>query len=225
MPVGAEISDRDITVPQFFTEPQPDDAATKAHGGVPQFKDVYMIRILMPGIRDEVVRPVEEKDKQRWPLYWDRFIKGEKHQVEGTPLSEFATATESERMTLKASGLQTVEQVAGLGDDAAGRLHVVAIRNKAQKFLATREQFGNTGKLTAEIETLKKRNEALEQKVKELENANHSATVSGRDADNGVHAPVVDYVEPVSGREALGGNRQRGRKRPGDGEELEKADI
>jgi hypothetical protein len=218
MPVGTNIEERDITIPQFFTTAVPDDAATKKADGNPQFKQQLMVRVILPGIRDEVVRPVEEKDKQRWPIYWQRFEQGLKHEVQGTPISEFGTATEVEKATITASGVQTVEQLANLNDDACQKLHLVALRNKAQKFLKAQADLGNVAKLQADLETALKR-------IKELENANNPATVSGRDADNGVHADNGDNVEPSSGRAEVEGNSKRGRKRLGDGKELAKADV
>ncbi len=217
MSVGTNLGDRDITVPQFFTEAQPDEEATRKTG-VPQFKNVQMIRIIMPGIRDEVVRPVEARDKERYSIYWQRYEQGLKHEVQGTPLTEFATATEAERAQLRASGIQTVEQIAELNDDACQKLHAVALRNKAQKFLLTLANIGNVAKLEATIETLNKR-------IKELENANNPATVPGRNADNGVHPDNGDSVEQRTGRPEVESDSQRGGKRPGKRKAVEKVDL
>ena len=218
MPVGSDVGERDITVPQFFVEAAPDDEATRKSDGVPQFKNVNMVRIIMPGLRDEMVRPVEQRDKERWPVYWNRFEQGLKHEVQGTPIGEFGTASEAEKATIKASGIHTVEELASLNDDFCQRLHVVALRNKAQKFLQTQADLGNVANLRKELETAQKR-------IKELENANNPATVSGRDEDNGVHADNGDNLVERPGRAEVDSDSQRGGKRPGKRKVVAQADV
>jgi hypothetical protein len=218
MPVGSDVGERDITVPQFYVEAAPDDVATKNAGGIPQFKDVTMVRIIVPGQRDETVRPVEPRDKERWPVYWSRFEQGLKHEVQGTPIGEFGTATEAEKATIKASGIHTVEELASLNDDFCQKLHVVALRNKAQKFLQTQANLGNVAQLQTTIER-------LEKQVKELTDANNLAAVSGRNADNGVHANNGDNLVVSPRRAEVEGDSKRGRKRSGVGEGVAKADV
>ncbi len=211
--------EKDIAVPFFRYDATPDDLKTKECGGVPQFKQIEMVRIIIPGMRDcEVDRPVEDKDRKRWPSMYASFLKGEKQEVEGVPLSEFTTATASDIASLKAIRIQTVEQAAELNDDAAQKLHCVALKQKARKFLETRKEIGNVGVLMA---TIKK----LEAKVKELENANTPATVSGNPERNWVQPPVSDSGEQQPGRATDGGTRKRGRKRAGDENQVETTHI
>lgn len=219
MPVGTEMGERDITIPQFYVEAQLDDQATKQAGGVPHYKNVQMIRIIIPGNRDEIVRPLEEKDKQRYAIYWQRYEAGMKHEVVGTPLTEFTTATEAERAQLRASGIQTVEQIAELNDDFAQKIHAVGLRNKAQKYLQAAAQIGQVAQLQAQLETAMKR-------IKELENnANNTPAVSGRNADNGVHADNGDNLVQQPGRAEVEGDSERGGKRPRQRKNVETPDL
>jgi hypothetical protein len=211
--------EKDIAIPFFRYEAEPDDTKTKACGGVPQFKQIEMVRIIIPGMRDcEVDRPVEDKDRKRWPSMYESFLKGEKQEVEGVPLSEFTTATASEIATLKSLRIQTVEQAAELNDDAASKLHCVALKQKARKFLETRKEIGNVGVLMATIEK-------LEKKIKDLENANSPRTVSGSPEGNGVQPSNGDTGEQLPGREAVGATRKRGRKRLSDENQVAQTDV
>lgn len=179
---------KDIARPFFYVEAMEDQRKTKANGGVPVFYDQVMVRIKIPGSRDEVTRPLEEADKRRWPVQWGQYEKGIKQQLDGVPLAEFATATAAERATLEQMGCQTIEQVAGLGDDVVGRLRLTALKRKADAFVKLRKEMGNTGQLLSEIEALKKRIEELES------GKNTEAVVSERDGGDGVQ-PAVSVSE------------------------------
>lgn len=190
---------KDIVVPFFYVEALEDSRKTRENGGVPVFYDQIMVRIKVPGSRDEVVRPLEDSDKKRWANIYSQFEKGVKQQLDGVPLAEFATATAAERATLAQMGCQTVEQVAGLGDDVVSRLRLTSLKRKADAFMKARGEIGNAGKLLAQIEALQKRIEELES------GKNANPVVSGSDASDGVQ-PAIDVPdEPRAGRKKAGG--------------------
>ena len=192
---------KDIAFPFFYEDSQEDPRATQANGGVPVFKPLIKVRIKIPGSRDEVDRPVEEHDKKRWPTIWAQFEKGQKQQLDGIPLAEFATATAAERATLAQMGCQTVEQVAGLRDDTAARLNLFGVKRKADAFMKVRQELGNVGKLMATIESLEKR-------IKELESGNTNPVVSASDAGDGVQPAEHIPDEPKPRRKAAGSASQ-----------------
>ena len=206
MPVGTDGQERDIVIATFYQDDEPDDVATRASGGVPQFRMREMVRIQIPGQRDEVCRPVQENDKVRWAARYEQFRKGIKQEFDGIPLAEFATATEAERSTLKAVGIFTVEQAAGLNDDSAQKLHCVSLKAKAQAFLKIREGVGQASQLQARIRE-------LEKQVRELTNANSPTTVPGRAEGDGVQPANGDSVGGEPGQQAVSATRKRGRSR------------
>lgn len=189
---------KDIAFPFFYLGTQEDPRATKDNGGVPVFADVEMVRIKIPGSRDEVDRPVEPHDKTRWPSIYEQFKKGLAQKFDGVPLSEFATATASERATLSQMGCQTVEQVAGLADNLSTKIGLQSIKRKAVAFLELREKVGETGKLVNTIEELKKRIEELES------GKNTDPVVSTGDASDGVQPAVNISEQPKPRRKKTG---------------------
>lgn len=198
--------DRDIAFPYFHLGSEKDERESRI-AGVPVFKDIHMVRIHIPGQRDEVVRPATDADKERWPKYWERYEKGITQRPDGVPIGEFATATEAEREALRTMGVQTVEQAAGLGDDVAAKMRIQAIKRKAAEFLKIRNDISKT-------EQLNKRIAELEKKLEELTNGKNSdAVVSGSDEGNGVQPAEHVPVQPDAGREKVGGARKRGRQR------------
>jgi hypothetical protein len=217
MPVGTDGQERDIVIATFYQADEPDDAASKKIG-VPQFKMTEMVRITVPGQRDEVCRPVQEQDKLRWAARYEQFRKGIKQEFDGVPISEFATATEAERSTLKAVGIFTVEQAAGLNDDSAQKLHCVALKAKAQAFLKIREGVGQASKLQARIAE-------LEKQVRTLTNANSPPTVPGRDEGNGIQPANSDSVGGEPGQQAVGAARKRGRPRANVAQQVAPTDV
>lgn len=188
--------DKDIAYPFFHQVALVDPQKTKANGGVPVYYNEDFVLIKVPGTRDEVDRPVEPRDKDRWPTIWEKYKKGQEQTIEGTPLTEFATATEAERATLRQLGVHTVEQAAGINDDIAGRVGLHGLKRKAATFLETRSKFADVGKLEARIKALEK---LLEEK-----NANANPVVSGRDESDGVQ-PAIDVPdEPKPRRKKTG---------------------
>ena len=198
--------DKDIAYPYFYLGSEKDERESKI-AGVPIFKDLHMVRIQIPGQRDEVVRPVTDADKQRWPRLWERYERGVAQTPDGVPIGEFATATEAEREALRQLGVQTVEQAAGLGDDVAAKMRIQALKRKASEFLKLRSDLSKTDALNKKIEE-------LERKIKELTNGKNSdATVSGSNASDGVQPAEHVSVEPDARLEKVGRSGKRGRQR------------
>lgn len=182
------MTEKDIAIPFFHTAAAEDPKATKANGGVPIYVDEIMVEIRIPGSRDIVVRPVEEADKARWPLQWAAFEKGQKQELDGIPISEWANSTEAERKTVMKLGIQTVEQLAGLADAAADKARVHKLKRKAQNFLDSRNGAAQMGKLQVEVEELKKLVAKLTNENTELRHAADDA-LSERDESDRVHSP------------------------------------
>ena len=106
-------------------------------------EDEDYIRIVIPGNSCTVVEePVNETYKQRFFRQWEAYQM--KHELTGTPLTDWTDLPDSMRRELMRQDFNFVEQVAGAPDSAFTRIpggH--QWRLKAQNFL-------NRGKLTAE---------------------------------------------------------------------------
>ena len=181
--------EHDICIPFFHTVAVVDEDATKKNGGVPVFKDQVFVEIRIPGQRDIVDRPAEAKDKTRWPKQWEQYEKGEKQLLDGIPISEWANSTEAERKTVLQLGITTLEQLAGLGDDAAAKSRVLKLKDKAQKFLNSRNNAAAVGKLQVELDDLKKLVTHLQNENAELKQHATDSPLPERNEGNRVHSP------------------------------------
>jgi hypothetical protein len=135
-----------------------------------------------------VVRPISDSDKARWPRQWDAFEKQEKQQLDGIPISEWANGTEAERKTVLQMGIQTVEQLAGLGDNHAQNMRIQKLKQKAQKFLDSRNGAVEIGKIQDEVKELKRLVKKLQKENAELTNAAND-TLPERNEGDRVHSP------------------------------------
>ena len=180
--------EKDIAIPFFHMQAQEDPRETKINGGVPVYVDVPFVEIRIPGSRDRVDRPVEQRDKERWPRQWEAFDKKEKQELDGIPLAEWATATEAERKTIAQMGINTVEQLAGIADSHAERLRIHKLKHKAQKFLESRNGAAEFGKLQVQVQELTRLVTKLQKENEELKNGNDNDDLPERDEGNRVHA-------------------------------------
>ena len=111
--------------------------------GRPIYHDAVFVRIQTPGNdHNIIVRPVEERDKKRFPLHWAHYKNNASNeQHPGTPLSELPGLTKSAVLNLKARGFHTVEQFAGASDQIISSLGMSAgvsphaFRDQCNKFL------------------------------------------------------------------------------------------
>lgn len=124
--------------------------------GRPIFEDVPHIRIHVPGDKNSVTeRPVTDEDKERFASRWEKFQKNMTQAPEGTPLEQWPQLTISQVYEMKALGVFTVEQLAGMTDTNAQKfMGGHELRRKAEVFL-------KVSKDTAEAQRLATLNEEL----------------------------------------------------------------
>lgn len=139
--------------------------------GVPIFDDVDFIRIMFPGDRTKIIdRPVKEEDKYRFERQWNQYEKTGVVSHEGTPITEWPPLTKGEAMTLKGSGIHTVQQLAAMSDHGLDViLGAHQMREKAKIFVQA--QTGDNAaisKLMAAVEQLTLDNKALKEQVSGL---------------------------------------------------------
>lgn len=143
--------------------------------GRPVHEDVVMIKIEVPGNQTlQVVRPVEEHDKRRFPLQWAVFQNAQtsESQEVGTPLSELPGLSKAQAENLRVAKFYTIEQVAAASDQALQSLLMKLgmapekFRERCQRYLAAAEEKSPYTRLEAEIADRDARLAALEAQLK-----------------------------------------------------------
>lgn len=163
----------DSCIPVFHFRPMLDDDASAA-AGKNVYKDMAFVEIIIPGnAKERVIRPVEDKDKTRWPDQWRKFEQfGEAGQeIDGTPIQEWPQATPGQVKTLRAADVMTVEQLATVSDldlQSLG-MGMVALRAKAQTYVAFKNDEIKVQKVAAENRKLKKSVTDLEKRLAEMQ--------------------------------------------------------
>lgn len=153
---------------RFFIKERPDNNATREQGR-PIYREVEYVEIRVPGNRDpQACRPATHADKQRFPRHYEAFKQRVEPPVTGTPLSEWPQISRSQAEELAFLNVKTVEQLAELGDNYAGRLHGGhTLKRRAGEWLQQADQT----KLIAEKEALEKRLADMEKKLAEVMSA------------------------------------------------------
>jgi hypothetical protein len=156
---------------QFYMD-EVEDAVKTAEAGRPMFKSVEMCEIRVPGDKDCIIRDrvksMSPDPKLRFPNQYARFQRGEKNQMEGTPLREWGFISRASAKGYEAANIYTVEQLAGLSDANAKQIFgSFADRQKAIDFI---EQAKGNAPLTqarAEMEVMRQEIQALRDLVAE----------------------------------------------------------
>ena len=143
---------------RFFLKAARDDAKSQEEGRM-VFKDVEYIQIMVPGDRDNVVRPAGEGDKRRFARHYEAWKKDKaSEQLIGTPLEMWGRLTLSQIEEFRYVGVRSVEQLAELNDSAMLRMPgAVDLKRKAQAFIQAAKDEAPMRHLQAELE---KREEA-----------------------------------------------------------------
>lgn len=188
-------SDRECFV-EFRKHPVYHEVDSQHHGRA-IFHDVDYITIIFPGDKTKKVdRPVDERDKQRFPEQWRQFEQtGVVSQV-GTPLEEWGPITKSQALELKALSIHTVEQLASLGDSLLGFLGAREYREAARKWLERVDgDKGRLDNLMSQHQELATKHDELEQRHTALM-AQHQALIERLSAPAEKPAPKKRGPKP-----------------------------
>lgn len=119
-------------------------------------EDRNFVKIFTPGERlNQVDRPVQDTDKQRWPRQWADFVHKRTQVPDGTPIDLLFPNHPAIAENLKAMGIYTIEQQANLsanGIDSIG-LGGQEYVNKAKAYIKSSEKGLGFNKLQAELAT------------------------------------------------------------------------
>ena len=165
--------------PRFYTKPVQNNFKSETEGRA-VFEDKEFVEILVPGDRKTVVDTlVKEEHRRRWPQAYAAFKAGLETPLQGTPLEEWPAITRSQVEELRFAHVRTVEQLAGLGDDALNRTVPMGgfpLREKAKRWLDAQAGNAQTEALAAEnarkdeiIAEQKRQYEALLERVAAIE--------------------------------------------------------
>jgi len=99
--------------------------------------DIEMVEVIVAGDRTQTwYGKVTDEHRNRWPVLYQAWKKGEEPPVQGTPLEQWPLISTSFLHELKSLGVRTVEQMANLTDtQAQGFMSGMAWRAKALEFL------------------------------------------------------------------------------------------
>ena len=161
-----DVGDKDTAIAIFRDDSVENKSASKKEGR-PVFDAVTMVEIIVPGSRDVVCRPVEEKDKERWPKQWAQYQNKQTQTPDGTPIDELSTATAVERATCRAVNVRTIEALANYSDGSLHRLGpgAHALKRKAAAFLESRKGASYATALMEEVQQLRAQVAELKMKL------------------------------------------------------------
>lgn len=161
--MGAPVAGRDPTFPRFHTEAVPDPVASNA-AGRPIFREEERVQIINPGNPNQPVFVVTDDHRNRWPEQYKQFQAGQEVTMGGTPLEQWPILKRGHVLEMRAMGIHTVEQCAGLSDLALQKLGMngAKIRDLAKSYLDEADQMAVTTAALARAEAAESRIAALE---------------------------------------------------------------
>lgn len=143
--------------------------AASEEAGRPIFEDRDYVHIQHPGERDAVDREVTEMDRLRWRERWQAYQDGQEHAETGTPLLVLFPSNPALVEMLKPMRIHTVEQLAGLTEQAMSRVGMGA-RNyvdMAKRFLEEAKAAAPFSRMEAQLEQERARREELESNLQQ----------------------------------------------------------
>jgi hypothetical protein len=151
---------RDTGYAQFYYDSVKDPEKSLEEGR-PIFKEVPFVKIMIPGDKDNiVVRPVREKDKQRFPQQWNAFVAKQEQPVNGTVLEEWPGISRSQCEELKHFGIRTIEDLVAMPDSQANKfMGINAMRQKAKQYLEDSSK-------SAPMQAMREENNALKEQMR-----------------------------------------------------------
>lgn len=164
-------SDASLFVEFFRAAERNNFRSTEA--GIPQYDSVVMVKIVQPGERDAAVMRATDLHKMRFPRQWEAFENQQDQQASGMPLVVLYDGQPDLIANLKAAKIHTVEQLAGLTEQAIDRMgrggmpmrHMVA---EAKELLDGMNGAAGVQKLRGEVKEKDARIRTLEQQLREV---------------------------------------------------------
>lgn len=161
-------SDKSLAV-LFFDKAVPNKTKSDEAGRPVHDKKTYL-KVVVPGSRDRMERPIKPEDKDRFPKQFQAYQGGAEEVHEGTPLESWSRMDAAQVADWKYQGVFTVNQLADLNDTAISKIGLGAreLVKAAQAYLDEAAGHAVSGKLVAELEQKDQQLEAMQQQIDEL---------------------------------------------------------
>jgi hypothetical protein len=132
--------------------------------GRPIYESVDYVTIQQPGERDQVVRPVNESDKLRFPNHWRAYLADKEQVPDGTPVQLLFPNEPHVVDLLRDLKVFTVEQLAELGEHGIDKLGMDGRKlvGRAQAAISKAENLKEVNRLTGELRNATDRLAVLE---------------------------------------------------------------
>jgi len=148
-----EYGDDSQLVVIFYTR-SVENSALSLQEGRRIFNDQVFVKMHAPGERLNIIdRPANENDKNRFPNQYRAYMHNHTQVPDGTPIDLLFPNTPSIADGLKASGVYTVEQCAGLSAHAMDTIGMGAqdYQNKAKRYIENSKKGANFHQIQAEL--------------------------------------------------------------------------
>ena len=157
----------DTARPRFYSEPVQNKAASEKEGR-PIYDDREFVEVRFPGDRLSVfVDYVKDEHRERWPEAYAAFKRGELKAASGTPLEHWPQLSRSRVAELKAAGVLSVEELAGVTDNLLPKLGMNSRveREQARAFLETAKGGSGVSQLVAENASMREQLETMQRQI------------------------------------------------------------
>lgn len=137
------------------------------------------VKIRVPGDnKTEWDKPVQEKHKRRFPKQWDAFNQQRSQFGDATMLEQWGVINDDQIRNLRSFNIQTVEQLAGLGDSQIEKVGPGAreLVRKANAWIEGAASAAKEEKLQEALRSADDRIAALEAQIQQL----HTAPVEAK---------------------------------------------
>lgn len=171
------------------------DMEQTALQGRPIFKDVIIVRIIVPGDNTtERVRPViyestpnQRSDLERFPRQWEAFQRQAPQTCDGTPLEQWPMVNKAQIRELKAQNIHTVEHLAAVADVNLKWMGARTLRDNAKVWLEEAEAGAGVARVQHENQQLKNELESLKAMIADMQK-NMASPIA-------YTAPVLEQVQ------------------------------
>lgn len=139
--------------------------------GRPVFEQREFVRIMVPGDSMNIIEtPATPDHKEQFSRQYERFRKGLKDVIDGSPLSQWPPVNKSQVKEMAYFEIQSVEQLAELSDSTCKKMGMgyMELRGKARAWLLAAKDGAIVVKQAVENERLQSEIEMLKEQIAQL---------------------------------------------------------